>query len=59
MQQIPVADIPTDTELSCTALFKLGVPPGAIESFGNANSNTREEAVAIRQWAERMQPRNS
>jgi len=53
MQQIPVADIPTDTELSRTALLKLGVPPGAIESFGNANSNTREEAVAIRQWAER------
>jgi len=44
---------PTDSELSRTALLKLGVPPAAIEYFGNANSNTRKEAVAIRQWAER------
>jgi uncharacterized SAM-binding protein YcdF (DUF218 family) len=53
MQQGPVAVSPTDAELSRAALLKLGVPPGAIESFGNANTNTREEAVAVRQWAER------
>jgi uncharacterized SAM-binding protein YcdF (DUF218 family) len=55
MQQTPVTVSPTHTELCRTALLKLGVPPGAIESFGNANSNsnTREEAVAVRQWAER------
>ena len=53
VQQTSVTVSPTDTELNRTALLKLGVPPSAIESFGNANSNTREEAVAIRQWAER------
>jgi uncharacterized SAM-binding protein YcdF (DUF218 family) len=55
MQQIPLIVSPTDTdtEFSRTALLKLGIPPSAIESFGNANSNTREEAVAVRQWAER------
>jgi uncharacterized SAM-binding protein YcdF (DUF218 family) len=53
MQQAPVAVSPTDAELSRSALLKLGVPPGAIESFGNANTNTRKEAVAVRQWAER------
>jgi uncharacterized SAM-binding protein YcdF (DUF218 family) len=52
-QQTPVPISPTDSELNRTALLKLGVPPGAIEYFGNANSNTRKEAVAIRQWAER------
>jgi uncharacterized SAM-binding protein YcdF (DUF218 family) len=53
LQQASVAVSPTDAELSRAALLKLGVPPGAIESFGNANANTREEAVAVRQWAER------
>jgi uncharacterized SAM-binding protein YcdF (DUF218 family) len=45
--------IPTDAELNRAALLKLGVPTGSIESFGIANSNTREEAVALREWAER------
>lgn len=53
MQQASVAVIPTDTELNRAALLSLGVPPAAVESFGNANTNTREEAVAVRQWAER------
>jgi uncharacterized SAM-binding protein YcdF (DUF218 family) len=53
LQQASVAVSPTDAELSRAALLKLGVPPGAIESFGNANTNTREEAVAVRRWAER------
>jgi uncharacterized SAM-binding protein YcdF (DUF218 family) len=35
------------------ALLKLGVPTSAIEAFGKANTNTREEAVALREWAER------
>jgi hypothetical protein len=51
MQQAPAAVSPTDAELSRAALLKSGVPPGAIESFGNANTNTRKEAVAVRQWA--------
>jgi uncharacterized SAM-binding protein YcdF (DUF218 family) len=53
VQQASVAVSPTDTELNRAALLKLGVPSAAVESFGNANTNTREEAVAVRQWAER------
>jgi uncharacterized SAM-binding protein YcdF (DUF218 family) len=34
-------------------LLKLGVPAGAIEAFGTANRSTKEEAVALREWAER------
>jgi uncharacterized SAM-binding protein YcdF (DUF218 family) len=43
----------SDTELNHTALVKLGVPPDAIETFGTANTNTRDEAVALREWARR------
>jgi hypothetical protein len=31
----------------------LGVPAGAIETFGTASKNTRDEAVALKEWAER------
>jgi uncharacterized SAM-binding protein YcdF (DUF218 family) len=41
------------TESNRQVLLKLGVPASAIEIFGNANKNTREEAVAVREWAER------
>jgi hypothetical protein len=34
-------------------LLKLGVPTGAIEQFGTAITNTSDEAVALREWAER------
>jgi hypothetical protein len=44
---------PTDAKLNRAALLKLGVPPGAVETFGTANTNTRDEAVALKQWAER------
>jgi uncharacterized SAM-binding protein YcdF (DUF218 family) len=44
---------PTDSELNRAALLKLGVPLGAIETFGTANRNTRDEAVALKEWAER------
>ena len=43
----------SDCPLNRAALLKLGVPASAIEAFGNANTNTREEAVALREWAER------
>jgi hypothetical protein len=36
-----------------TTLLKLGVPPNAVENFGTANTNTRDEAVALREWAKR------
>ena len=34
-------------------LLKLGVPESAIETFGQANKSTRDEAVALRAWVER------
>jgi uncharacterized SAM-binding protein YcdF (DUF218 family) len=43
----------SDYQLNRAALLKLGVPTSAIETFGKANTNTREEAVALREWAER------
>jgi uncharacterized SAM-binding protein YcdF (DUF218 family) len=44
---------PSDFQLNRAALLRLGVPAGAIETFGKANTNTREEAVGLREWAER------
>jgi len=44
---------PSNTELNRTALVRLGVPMNAIENFGTANTNTRDEAVALREWAKR------
>ena len=46
-------DLSTDAELNRAALLKLGVPPDAVESFGAASVNTRDEAVALRKWAAR------
>ena len=43
----------SDYQSNHAALLKLGVPASAIEVFGKAATNTREEAVALRQWAER------
>ena len=34
-------------------LLKLGVPEAAIGIFGEANRNTRDEAAALRDWADR------
>jgi uncharacterized SAM-binding protein YcdF (DUF218 family) len=42
----------SDCESNRAALLKLGVPASAIEAFGKAATNTREEAVALRQWAQ-------
>jgi uncharacterized SAM-binding protein YcdF (DUF218 family) len=44
---------PSDYQLNLATLLELGVPASAIEAFGKANTNTREEAVALREWAER------
>jgi len=49
----PLSGISIDAELNRAALLKLGVPAGAIENFGVANANTRDEAVALRKWAVR------
>src|SRR5262245_51200336 len=45
--------MPSHTELTREILLKLGIPAGVIETFGAANKNTREEAVALREWSER------
>jgi uncharacterized SAM-binding protein YcdF (DUF218 family) len=42
----------SDWQFNRAALLRLGVPASAIEAFGKAATNTREEAVALRQWAE-------
>lgn len=41
------------TELNRQVLLKLGVPAAAIETFGTANRNTKDEALSLRAWAER------
>jgi uncharacterized SAM-binding protein YcdF (DUF218 family) len=41
------------TEANRSVLLKLGVPETAIETFGQANKSTRDEAVRLRDWAER------
>jgi hypothetical protein len=43
----------SDYEPNRAALLEFGIPASAIEGFGSANKNTREEAVALREWAER------
>jgi uncharacterized SAM-binding protein YcdF (DUF218 family) len=45
--------IPSQNELNREILLKLGVPASAIGTFGTASKNTRDEAVALREWAER------
>jgi uncharacterized SAM-binding protein YcdF (DUF218 family) len=45
-----------DTELNRRVLSKLGIPESAIETFGQANKSTRDEAVALREWADRHGP---
>jgi uncharacterized SAM-binding protein YcdF (DUF218 family) len=39
-------------------LLKLGVPETTIETFGTAQSNTYEEAIALREWATRNHARS-
>ena len=47
-------DLPTHSERNRLVLQRLGVPDAAIEIFGNANQNTKDEAVALRDWANRQ-----
>jgi uncharacterized SAM-binding protein YcdF (DUF218 family) len=41
------------TEANRQVLLKSGVPPNAIETFGQTNRSTSDEAVALREWVER------
>jgi uncharacterized SAM-binding protein YcdF (DUF218 family) len=45
-----LAILPSHVELNRTVLLKLGIPPGAIGSFGSDVSNTFQEARALVQW---------
>lgn len=44
--------VPGHTELNRSVLVKLGVPESAIGTFGRQNRNTRDEAIALRDWTE-------
>lgn len=44
--------VPSHAELNRQVLLKLGVPVAAIQDFGSGLRNTREEALALRAWAE-------
>jgi uncharacterized SAM-binding protein YcdF (DUF218 family) len=47
-----IGGIPGHSELNRMLLVKLGVPETDIEMFGQANSNTKDEALALRDWAD-------
>ena len=52
-RSVSIGAMPSHSELNREILLKLGVPGGVIETFGTANQNTRDEAVSLREWAER------
>lgn len=43
----------SDVAATEAVLQKLGTPPTAIDTFGNALANTHQEALALHAWAER------
>lgn len=47
---VSIRIVPSHTELNRQVLLRLGVPADAIETFGTANRNTQDEAVALREW---------
>ena len=52
-RSVDIGAIVGHTEANRRVLSRLGVPEFAIEAFGNANKNTREEAVALKDWTDR------
>jgi uncharacterized SAM-binding protein YcdF (DUF218 family) len=52
-RSVEIGAVTSDTEDQRQVLLRLGVPDSAIETFGNANKNTREEAEALKSWAGR------
>ena len=50
---VEIGAVTSDTEDERQVLLRLGVPEAAIETFGNANKNTQEEATALKNWTER------
>ena len=47
---VTIGIVSSHTELNRQVLLRLGVPADAIETFGAANRNTQDEAVALREW---------
>jgi uncharacterized SAM-binding protein YcdF (DUF218 family) len=47
-----IGAIPGHSESNRLLLLKLGVPDTAIEMFGQANRSTKDEASALRYWAD-------
>jgi uncharacterized SAM-binding protein YcdF (DUF218 family) len=45
--------IPRHSDLNRIVLLKLGIPEAAIGMFGQANRSTKDEAVALKEWADR------
>jgi uncharacterized SAM-binding protein YcdF (DUF218 family) len=52
-RSVGIGALPGHTELNRKILLRLGVPDSAIETFGIANKNTWDEAVALKVWADR------
>jgi uncharacterized SAM-binding protein YcdF (DUF218 family) len=50
--------LPTQAGAMQEILFKLGVPESAIEIFGNDLSNTHDEVLSLRAWAQRTGARS-
>ena len=50
---VSIGVMPSHSELNRQILLKLDIPADAIETFGTANKNTRDEAVALREWTKR------
>jgi uncharacterized SAM-binding protein YcdF (DUF218 family) len=50
---VSIGALARHTEENRKVLLRLGVPGSAIETFGTANKNTWEEAVALKDWADR------
>jgi uncharacterized SAM-binding protein YcdF (DUF218 family) len=53
---VEIGAVTSDIEDERQVLLRLGVQNSAIETFGNANKNTREEATALKSWADRNAP---
>jgi hypothetical protein len=49
---VAIGVIAGHTEANRQVLLKLGIPATAIDTFGTANRNTKDEAVALHAWAE-------
>lgn len=50
---VEIGALMSATEENRRVLLRLGVPEYAIETFGNANKNTWEEALALKKWTDR------